>query len=111
VRREVYLLGFIAAAAIARYSARRGADRSPVRTLSLFALASAVIYTIGTTWLSLDTGMSVSAGISAGVTPFLPGDALKAVLAAGLLPGTWRLLRRSTDSVTGPLKPPADRSE
>jgi biotin transport system substrate-specific component len=89
-----YLLGFLAASAIAGYGARRGADRSPVRTLLLFALASAVIYVIGTAWLCLDTGMSVSAGISAGVTPFLPGDTAKALLAAGLLPGAWWLAGR-----------------
>ncbi len=86
-----YLIGFLAAAAITGYGARRGADRSPVRTLLLFALASVVIYAIGTTWLCLDTGMSVGAGISAGVTPFLPGDTAKALLAAGLLPGAWWL--------------------
>jgi biotin transport system substrate-specific component len=68
-----------------------------VRTLLLFALASAVIYLIGTTWLCLDTGMSASAGIAAGVTPFLPGDAAKALLAAGLLPGAWWLAGRGTD--------------
>jgi biotin transport system substrate-specific component len=86
-----YLIGFLAAAAITGYGARRGADRSPVRTLLLFALASVVIYAIGTTWLCLDTGMSAGAGISAGVTPFLPGDTAKALLAAGLLPGAWWL--------------------
>lgn len=91
-----YLVGFLAAALIAGYGARRGADRSPVRTLLLFALASTVIYVIGTAWLCLDTGMTVSAGISAGVAPFVPGDVLKALLAAGLLPGAWRLARRCT---------------
>jgi biotin transport system substrate-specific component len=89
-----YLIGFLVAAAIVGFGARHGADRSPVRTLLLFALASAVVYAIGTTWLCLDTGMSVSAGISAGVTPFIPGDVAKALLAAGLLPGAWLLLGR-----------------
>jgi len=89
-----YLAGFLVAAAITGYGARRGADRSPVRTLLLFALASVVIYVIGTTWLCLDTGMSASAGIAAGVTPFIPGDVAKALLAAGLLPGAWWLLGR-----------------
>jgi biotin transport system substrate-specific component len=91
-----YLAGFLVAAVITGYGARRGADRSPWRTLLLFVLASAVIYLIGTTWLCLDTGMSASAGIAAGVTPFLPGDAVKALLAAGLLPGAWRLVGRGT---------------
>ena len=87
-----YLIGFIVAAAIVGWGARRGADRSPVRTLFLYALASVVIYVIGTTWLCVDTGMSMSAGIAAGVTPFIPGDIAKALLAAGLLPGAWWLL-------------------
>jgi biotin transport system substrate-specific component len=65
-----------------------------VRTLLLFALASASIYLIGTAWLCLDTGMPVSAGIAAGVTPFIPGDVVKALLAAGLLPGAWLLTGR-----------------
>jgi biotin transport system substrate-specific component len=89
-----YLVGFLAAAVITGYGARRGADRSPWRTLLLFALASAVIYLVGTTWLCLDTGMTLREGIAAGVTPFLPGDAAKALLAAGLLPGAWRLVGR-----------------
>jgi biotin transport system substrate-specific component len=91
-----YLAGFLAAALIIGYGARRGADRSPVRTLAVFALASAVIYLIGTTWLCLATGMTASAGISAGVTPFLPGDTAKALLAAGLLPGAWRLAGKAS---------------
>jgi biotin transport system substrate-specific component len=93
-----YLLGFLVAAAITGYGARHGADRSPVWTLLLFALASVVIYVIGTTWLCLDTGMSASVGIAAGVTPFIPGDVAKVLLAAGLLPGAWWLTgRRSGD--------------
>src|SRR6202035_3831919 len=94
----VWLVGFLVAAAIVGGGARRGADRSPLRTLLLFALASAVIYAIGTTWLCLDTGMSASAGISAGVTPFLPGDTAKALLAAVLLPGDFWLAGRVSSS-------------
>jgi biotin transport system substrate-specific component len=92
-----YLVGFLAAALITGYGARRGADRSPFRTLAVFALASVIIYLIGTTWLCLATGMSASAGISAGVVPFLPGDAVKALLAAVLLPGAWRLAGQFAD--------------
>jgi biotin transport system substrate-specific component len=104
-----YLAGFLAAAAITGYGARHGADRSPVRTLLLFALASMIIYVTGTTWLCLDTGMSASAGIAAGVTPFIPGDVAKALLAAGLLPGAWWLLGRGAGHpASGPTDDPAD---
>jgi biotin transport system substrate-specific component len=62
----VYLAGFLAAGAIVDYGSRRGADRSPVRTLLLFALTSVVIYVIGMAWLCLDSGLLVGTGISAG---------------------------------------------
>lgn len=104
-----YLLAFLAAAAVVGCGARRGADRSPARTLLLFAVASAVIYVLGTAWLCLDTGMSVGAGIAAGVTPFLPGDAAKALLAAGLLPGAWRLAGRGAGTGNTAFRRP-DRS-
>ena len=90
-----YLVAYPLAALIVGYFARRGADRSILRTLAVYALASAVIYAIGTLWLCVDTGLSASAGISAGVLPFLPGDAGKALLAAGLLPAAWKLVGRS----------------
>jgi len=89
-----YLIAFPVAAAVVGYGARRGADRSPALTLLLFGVASVVIYLIGTVWLCLDTGMSASAGFAAGVRPFLPGDAAKALLAAGLLPAAWRVAAR-----------------
>jgi biotin transport system substrate-specific component len=40
------------------------------------------------------TGMDLAAGLAAGVTPFLIGDAIKIVVAAGLLPGAWKLVQR-----------------
>ena len=53
-------------------------------------LGSAVIYAVGVPYLALATGMSASAAIAAGLTPFLVGDALKAALAMGVLPTAWK---------------------
>ncbi|MFF3878479.1 biotin transporter BioY [Streptomyces sp. NPDC001978] len=89
-----YLIGFLAAAAIMGYGARRGADRSPARAFPVLLLASAAIYLLGATWLSSVTGMSASETLSVGVVPFLLGDALKAVLAAAMLPAAWRVVGR-----------------
>ncbi|NED00265.1 biotin transporter BioY, partial [Streptomyces sp. SID6648] len=41
--------------------------------------------------LALAADMSLTAAIAAGLTPFLVGDALKAVLAMGVLPTAWKL--------------------
>ena len=41
--------------------------------------------------------VGLAKGLELGVTPFLAGDALKILLAAGLLPGAWALVGRDRD--------------
>ena len=89
-----YLVGFIAASALVGALARVGGDRTPLRTVGTMALGNLVIYSIGVPWLMAATGMDLRAALLAGVAPFLLGDAIKVALAAGLLPGTWALVRR-----------------
>lgn len=85
-----YLLGFIAAAYVVGLLAERGASKRLFSTLMAFIVGSAVIYLFGVVWLSSFLGWS--AALTAGMTPFLLGDAVKALLAALLLPAAWRLL-------------------
>ena len=86
-----YIVGFVAAAAMVGWLARRGADRSVLGTVALMAAGNLVIYAIGVPWLMASLGAGVGEGLQFGVVPFLPGDALKIALAAGLLPVAWRL--------------------
>lgn len=90
-----YLVGFVVANLVVGLCARRGWDRSPVGVLGAFALGNLAIYVLGVTWLSYRVGLSLPEAVDAGLTPFLLGDVLKAVAAAGLLPLAWRLTRRS----------------
>ncbi|MCC8482050.1 biotin transporter BioY [Streptomyces sp. CS149] len=89
-----YVFGMLLAATVVGSLARRGGDRSVLRTAGTMVLGSAIIYAIGVPYLALSTGMSMSAAVAAGLTPFLIGDALKAALAMGVLPTTWKLLGR-----------------
>ncbi|MFJ7626182.1 biotin transporter BioY [Streptomyces sp. NPDC097595] len=89
-----YVLGMLLAATVVGGLARRGGDRSVLRTAGTMVLGSAIIYAVGVPYLALSTGMSASAAIAAGLTPFLLGDALKAALAMGALPASWKLLGR-----------------
>ncbi|MCX4974481.1 biotin transporter BioY [Streptomyces sp. NBC_00620] len=89
-----YILGMLLAATVVGALARRGADRSVLRTAGTMLLGEAIIYAIGVPYLALATGMSASAAIAAGLTPFLIGDALKAALAMGVLPTAWKFLNR-----------------
>ena len=87
-----YVIGFVVAAAIVGTLARRGADRSVLGTIGLMVVGNLVIYAIGLPWLMAGLGIDLSKGLELGVAPFLIGDGLKILLAAGLLPGTWRLV-------------------
>ena len=89
-----YIIGFVVAAAVVGELARRGNDRQIVSTIGLMALGSALVYVCGATWLAYDLHTSAAKAISLGVTPFLIGDAVKAAVAAVILPAAWRLVRR-----------------
>ncbi|MFC4331708.1 biotin transporter BioY [Streptomyces andamanensis] len=85
-----YVLGMLLASAAVGALARRGADRSVWRMAGTMLLGEAVIYAVGVPYLALATGMSASAAVAAGLTPFLIGDLLKAALAMGALPTAWK---------------------
>lgn len=89
-----YILGMTLAATAVGALARRGADRSVLRTAGAMAAGSAIIYAVGVPYLALATGMTLSQAVAAGLTPFLIGDALKAALAMGALPTAWKLIGR-----------------
>ncbi|MGW4228131.1 biotin transporter BioY [Streptomyces sp. NPDC004980] len=89
-----YVLGMLLAATVVGGLARRGGDRSVLRTAGTMAVGSVIIYAVGVPYLALSTGMSMSAAVAAGLVPFLIGDALKAALAMGALPASWKLIGR-----------------
>jgi biotin transport system substrate-specific component len=86
-----YVIGLLLASAAVGALARRGDDRSVWRTARAFLLGEAIVYAVGVPYLALSTGMSLTAAIAAGLTPFLIGDVLKAALAMGALPAAWKL--------------------
>jgi biotin transport system substrate-specific component len=105
-----YIVGFFLAAALCGFLAERRADRSVLRSVPAMLAAEVVIYAAGLTWLALDLHLSAGQTISEGLTPFLAGDAIKAAIAAGLLPVAWRLAgRRTPRSQTPGQAPPADQ--
>lgn len=89
-----YVLGLLLASTVVGALARRGADRNVWRMAGAVVLGEALIYAIGVPYLAYAADMSASQAIAAGLTPYLLGDALKAALAMGLVPGVWKLLER-----------------
>jgi len=104
-----YLWGFVLAAAMVGWLARRGWDRSVRSSIGAMFLGEVVLYAVGITWLaaalhvpiidptavcSFRTGAGCDA-LQLGLYPFVIGDVLKLLLAAVLLPATWRLIGRT----------------
>jgi biotin transporter BioY len=89
-----YLIGFIVAAATLGRLAESGFDRKPQLTLLAMVAGTAIIYFFGVTWLWNTLQISIGSALKIGLVPFLVGDAIKALLATGLLPGAWKLIHK-----------------
>jgi biotin transport system substrate-specific component len=89
-----YIIGFVAASVLCGYLAEREADRNLLRSLPAMLAGEVAIYAFGLPWLAVTAHLGVSATLAAGFTPFIIGDAIKAAIAAGLLPAAWRLAGR-----------------
>ena len=88
-----YLISYPLAAGIVGKLAEQGWDRTPKLTACSMLIGSFVIYASGVIWLSFYVG-GIGPAILKGMVPFLPGDLIKLLLAAMLLPGVWALERR-----------------
>jgi biotin transport system substrate-specific component len=96
-----YLWGFVVSAWLVGGLARRGWDRNLRSAAAAMLLGEAAIYAVGLPWLHhalpglVDGPVSVGDTLEAGLYPFVVGDAIKLLIAAGALPAVWRLLGRS----------------
>ena len=84
-----YLIGFVVACALVGYLAERGWTRTPWHTAGAMVIGNALIYAVGVTWLKFTLGLTWALAWQLGMQPFLGGDALKIILAAGLFPAAW----------------------
>lgn len=99
-----FLIGFVAMAWLAGFAAERGLARGFLGTALTAIVASAIIYIPGVAWpMFASSAIGIEAGwvglgassVWAGfVAPFLIGDAVKAVLAALIVTGAWKVLKR-----------------
>lgn len=78
-----YLAGYVVAAAMIGWAADRGWDRNLLKIGGTMAAGTLVILALGYAWLSMLIGSE--AALTAGVLPFLLGDAIKVGLAASMV--------------------------
>lgn len=86
-----YIVGFVLAAVLVGWLARRGLDRSIVGAIGIMVIGNLVIYALGVPYLANSLGVDLGRALELGAVPFLIGDGLKIALAAGLLPAAWWL--------------------
>ena len=92
-----YLLGFIVGGMLVGKLAELGFSRRPLQAATSMVVGNVVIYSMGIPVLQAITGVDWATALQWGLYPFLIGDAIKIVLAAGLLPAAWagiKLLHR-----------------
>ncbi|MSU91403.1 biotin transporter BioY [Rhodobacteraceae bacterium 2CG4] len=89
-----YLVGFVAAAGVMGWLARRGWDRSFARMAAAMLVGNVIVYAFGVPWMAqlflAERGWEWV--MTWGMTNFLVFDALKLALAAMLFPVLWRLV-------------------
>nr|WP_318684486.1 biotin transporter BioY [uncultured Acetatifactor sp.] len=78
-----YIIGYLFMAVVCGHFADKFSKRPPIFFLGM-ALGTIVCYLFGTFWLALQSSMSFSAALWAGVIPFIPGDIVKLILAGAL---------------------------
>jgi biotin transport system substrate-specific component len=93
-----YLVGFVLAAGLIGYAAEHGADRRPLLAALTFAGGQLAVFCIGVPWLKVSADMSWGDAIHYGFAVFVVGGIIKALVAAGVTPYAWRLVRRTEDA-------------
>ncbi|MBA3572304.1 MAG: biotin transporter BioY, partial [Pyrinomonadaceae bacterium] len=90
-----YLVAFPAAAFITGAFAEHGWDKRFPTAAAAMAIGSAVIMLSGWAWFSLVTNTALPVAFQLTVLKFIPGDIIKVMLAAAVLPSGWAILKRS----------------
>src|SRR5437588_10450197 len=89
-----YLIAFPAVAFITGAFAEHEWDRKFLTAAAAMAIGSLVIMLSGWMWFSLVMRTSPALTFFITVLKFIPGDIIKIVLAAAVLPSGWKLLKR-----------------
>ncbi len=89
-----FLIGFVFMAFLAGYAADRGMTAGIISTSTVTLVISALLYIPGLLWPALAIGKEPDVLWLHWMSPFLAGDAVKAVLAALVVTGGWAAVRR-----------------
>ena len=97
-----YIIGFILAAGVVGYLVEKGWGANVFKLCAAMLIGAAVVYVPGLIWLvgwlgvmkGMDITSATAVAVSSGLLPFIPGDIIKAVLAALAFPAAFSVLGR-----------------
>ena len=89
-----FIFGFIVASFLVGLLSERQWSSNVVKTFVAFVIGSLAIYAIGLPVLSSIAFKGDFAATVSFMVPFMVWDVVKAVIAAGLLPGAWLLTKK-----------------
>jgi biotin transport system substrate-specific component len=97
-----YIIGFILAAGLVGYLVENGWGASILKLCAAMLIGAGVIYIPGLLWLvgwlgvmkGMDATSAVTIALTSGLLPFIPGDIIKAILAALAFPAAYSLIGR-----------------
>jgi len=101
-----YLMAYPTVAVVISYLWQNG-EKSYLGALVSAGAGNLILLTLGGLWLGLNTHISPQAVLAEGVMPFLPGDALKIVMAA-FLGFEWSRMRPAKRRPLPIILPPTD---
>ncbi len=89
-----YIIGMLVATFVLGQFARFRLDQKFLTALPSMLIGTVITFSFGLVWLHQYTGQSWSWTFSAGLTPFIIGEALKIAIAGTSLPFVWRFVHR-----------------
>ena len=89
-----YIIGYLFLALICGSFLRKFPENLPMQLLG-FVLGTLVLYLFGTLWLGYQLNLTFAAALMAGVIPYIPGDAVKLLLALSLATPLKKQLKKA----------------
>jgi biotin transport system substrate-specific component len=89
-----YLWGFVLGALAIGFLAERRWDRGLGSAIGAMVVGEIAIFVVGVPWLAAAVDVSGQRALELGLYPFVLGELLKLLVAAGALPAAWRLVER-----------------
>jgi len=92
-----YLMSYPFAAFVAGWLAERGFDRRYASAVLAMVCGLVVVFACGVLWLAIGVqpARGMAAALATGFYPFILPDLAKLLVAAGVMPGLWRVTKRN----------------